>query len=54
MQAQMESDIITKGFKCNLEMHGLMYKTVIADSDSRVYQSVILDNRPYCEQMVKK
>lgn len=48
---QMESDIITEGFKCSLEMHGLMYKTVIVDSDSSVYQS-ILDKRPYCEQMV--
>jgi len=42
---RMESDIIAEGFKCSIEMHGLIYKTVIADGDSSVYQS-ILDNRP--------
>jgi len=33
-------------------MHGLIFKTVIADGDSSVYQSII-DNRPYKEQMVE-
>ena len=47
----MESDAIAEGFKCSLEMHGLIYKTVVADGDSSVYQA-ILDNRPYSEQMV--
>ncbi|KMQ85199.1 hypothetical protein RF55_16378 [Lasius niger] len=48
---RMESDVIAEGFKCSLEMHGLIFKTVIADGDSSVYQT-ILDNRPYCEHMV--
>ncbi|XP_067207257.1 uncharacterized protein [Linepithema humile] len=48
---KMESDAIVEGFKSSLEMHGLMYRTVIADGDSSVYQS-IQNNAPYCEQMV--
>jgi len=32
-------------------MHGLIYKTVIADGDSNVYQC-IKHNNPYREQMV--
>jgi hypothetical protein len=47
----MESDAIVEGFKSSLEMHGLIYKTVVADGDSSVYQS-ILNNAPYREQMV--
>jgi len=47
----MESDAIVEGFKCSLEMHGLIYKTIIADGDSSVYQS-IKNNAPYREQMV--
>jgi len=47
----MESDTIVEGFKCSLEMHGLIYKTVIANGDSSVYQS-IKNNAPYSEQMV--
>lgn len=47
----MESDAITEGFKSSLEMHGLIYKTIIADGDSNVYQS-IKNNNPYREQMV--
>ncbi|KMQ82941.1 hypothetical protein RF55_21408, partial [Lasius niger] len=46
----MESDAIAEGFKCSLEMHGLIYKTVIADGDSNVYQAIV-DNR-YREHMV--
>ncbi|KAL6418944.1 hypothetical protein ACFW04_014155 [Cataglyphis niger] len=34
-------------------MHGLIYKTVVADGDSSVYQA-ILDNRPYPLVRVKK
>ncbi|KAL6416801.1 hypothetical protein ACFW04_014827 [Cataglyphis niger] len=49
----MESDAIVEGFKCSLQMHGLIYKTVVADDDSSVYQ-VILDNRPYPLVRVKK
>ncbi|XP_072750547.1 uncharacterized protein [Anoplolepis gracilipes] len=46
----MESDAIVEGFKSSLEMHGLIYKTVIADG-SNVYQA-ILNNAPYREQMM--
>ncbi|KYN12183.1 hypothetical protein ALC57_15649 [Trachymyrmex cornetzi] len=47
----MESDIIVEGFKNSIEMHGLIYRTVIADGDSNVFKSII-DNRPYQEQMI--
>jgi len=47
----MESDAIAEGFKSSLEMHGIIYKTVIADGDSSVYQA-ILDSKPYCEQQI--
>jgi len=49
--SSMESDVVAEGFKCSIEMHGLIYKTVIADGDSSVYQS-ILDNNPYQKHMV--
>ncbi|EZA47269.1 hypothetical protein X777_16541 [Ooceraea biroi] len=51
----MESDAIAEGFNSSLEMHGLIYKTVIADGDSSVYQS-IMNNAPYREMhvMVRK
>ncbi|XP_067203566.1 uncharacterized protein [Linepithema humile] len=48
---RMESDAIAEGFKNSLEMHGLIYRTVIADGDSSVYQS-IKNNAPYREQKV--
>jgi len=48
---KMESDAIVEGFKSSIQMHGLIYKKVIADGDSSVYQSII-DNNPYREQMV--
>ncbi|EFN85639.1 hypothetical protein EAI_17609, partial [Harpegnathos saltator] len=47
----MESDAIAEGFKSSLEMYGLIYKTVVADGDSYVYQSII-NNNPYNEQKV--
>jgi len=41
----MESDAIADGFENSLEMHGLIYKTVVADGDSnQVYQSIIIDH----------
>ncbi|EZA62614.1 hypothetical protein X777_07428 [Ooceraea biroi] len=43
---RMESDAIVEGFKSSLEIHGLIYKTLIADGDSRVYNS-IRHNAPY-------
>ena len=42
---------IVKGFKNSLNMHGLIYKTLIADGDSSVYQS-IKNNVPCREDMV--
>lgn len=47
----MESDAIAKGFKSSLEMHGLIYRTVVVDGDSSVYQTT-LNNAPYRKQMV--
>ena len=47
----MESDAITEGFRTSIEMHGLIYRTLVADGDSNVYQS-ILNNNPYREQMI--
>jgi len=48
---RMESDAIAEGFKSSLEMFGVIYRTVIADGDSSVYQAII-DSKPYCEQKV--
>ena len=48
----MESDAIVEGFLCSLEMHGLIYKMVIADGDSNVFKS-IRDNDPYRDQGVQ-
>lgn len=42
----METEAIVEGFQCSIEMHGLIYRTLIADGDSSVYQS-ILDSDPY-------
>jgi len=47
----MESDAIVEGFKSSLEMHGMIYRTIIADGDSSVYQTIV-DGRPYREQIV--
>lgn len=47
----MKSDVIVEGFKSSLEMHGMIYRTIIADGDSSVYQTIV-DSRPYREQMV--
>ena len=42
----MESDILVEGFKHSLEMHGLIYTTLIADRDASTFQS-ISDAHPY-------
>ncbi|XP_046141668.1 uncharacterized protein LOC114881703 [Osmia bicornis bicornis] len=47
----MESAAIVEGFKCSIEMHGLVYSILVADGDSSVYKK-ILDNDPYKEYMV--
>lgn len=44
--SQMESEAIAEGFKYSVQMHGLIYKTLIADNDSNVYKA-IRDCRPY-------
>lgn len=44
----METDIIVEGFRTSLERNGLIYKTLIADGDSSVYQA-IRDSNPYAE-----
>lgn len=44
----MESEILVEGFKSSIEMHGLIYKTVISDGDSNVFKSII-DNNVYKE-----
>ncbi|KAL6416596.1 hypothetical protein ACFW04_013324 [Cataglyphis niger] len=49
---RIKSDAIAENFKCSLEMHGLIYKT-ITDGDSSVYQAII-NNKPYHEHTVKK
>ena len=33
----MESDAITEGFRTSIKMHGLIYRTLVADGDSNVY-----------------
>ncbi|KAL6448018.1 hypothetical protein ACFW04_000212 [Cataglyphis niger] len=40
----MESDAIVKDFKCSLQMHSLIYKTIVADGDSRPMQNHLLRN----------
>ena len=48
----MKSDAIVEGFKCSLEMHGLIYKMVVADGNSNVFKS-IRDNDPYRDRGVQ-
>ncbi|XP_076549399.1 uncharacterized protein LOC117605294 [Osmia lignaria lignaria] len=49
--SSMESDAIAEGFNCSIEMHGLIYRTVVADGDSNVYHTIV-NNKPYREQKV--
>ena len=42
----METDILVEGFKHSVEMHGLVYATLIADGDASTFQS-ISDAHPY-------
>ncbi|KYN22252.1 hypothetical protein ALC57_05353 [Trachymyrmex cornetzi] len=49
--ARMESDAIAEGFTRSIAMHGVIFRTLIADGDSSVYQSIINSN-PYREQMI--
>ncbi|EZA47389.1 hypothetical protein X777_16362, partial [Ooceraea biroi] len=48
----MERDAIVESFQSSLEMHGVIYKILIADGDSNVYQSII-NNDPYREMNVR-
>ncbi|KYN12338.1 hypothetical protein ALC57_15497 [Trachymyrmex cornetzi] len=49
--ARMESDAIAEGFTRSIAMHGVIFRTLIADGDSNVYQS-IMNSNPYREQMI--
>ena len=40
--SSMETSIIVEGFKLSQSMHNLMYKTLIADGDSSMYNNVRL------------
>lgn len=42
----MEAEIILEGFRCSLDMHGVMYKKIIGDGDSSVYNK-IKNSKPY-------
>ena len=44
----MEADIICEGFKRSVETHGLIYKTIISDGDSSIFQA-IRDAKPYTQ-----
>ncbi|KYM93397.1 hypothetical protein ALC62_16002, partial [Cyphomyrmex costatus] len=48
---RMESDAIAEGFTNSIDMHGLIFRTLIADGDSNVYQSII-NNNPYHEYKI--
>ncbi|EZA52499.1 hypothetical protein X777_08632 [Ooceraea biroi] len=48
---KMESDAIVESFQSSLKMHGVIYKILIADGDSSVYNS-IRHNAPYREMNV--
>lgn len=48
----IESAAIVEGFNRSMEMHNLIYATLVADSDSSVYKR-ILDNDPYGEYKVQ-
>lgn len=49
----MESDIIVEGFKRSMEMHGIIYKRLVGDGDSSVYNK-LLESRPYGNVLVEK
>lgn len=49
----MESDIIVDGFKKSLEMHGVIFKRLVGDGDSSVYNK-IMENKPYGNLLVEK
>jgi hypothetical protein len=48
---RMECEALVEGFKLSVPMYGLIFKTLIADGDSSVYQA-ILDNNPCKEQKI--
>lgn len=51
--SSMEQHIVVTGFCGSIETHKLIYKTLIADGDSSVYQA-ILDGNPYLNIRVDK
>ncbi|KAJ8879604.1 hypothetical protein PR048_020212 [Dryococelus australis] len=42
----MEQDVIIEGFLQSIDMHGLVYRRLIADGDSSVHRKLI-DDMPY-------
>lgn len=51
--SSMESDILVEGFKASLDMHNVIYSTIISDGDSSTYAK-ILQVRPYPHHTVEK
>ena len=51
--SSMESDVLVEGFNKSIEMHNVIYSTIIADGDSSTYQK-ILQARPYLYHTVEK
>ena len=44
----METDAILEGFKCSVANHNLIYRTIVTDGDSSVYNAII-DSKVYSE-----
>lgn len=49
----MESEILVEGFKCSVEMHGLIYGKMVSDGDSSTYAK-LLKSRPYPHVTIEK
>ncbi|KOB78717.1 hypothetical protein OBRU01_01900 [Operophtera brumata] len=49
----MESEILTEGFKCSIDMHNLIYARMISDGDSSTYAK-LLKSRPYPHITIEK
>lgn len=47
-----ESATICEGFMQSMDLHGLIYKRMVADGDSSSYKK-ILDSNPYKDYQVK-
>ncbi|CAH1109499.1 unnamed protein product [Psylliodes chrysocephalus] len=49
----METDIIVEGFRCSLEMYGLIFLRLVGDGDSSMYNKLV-KTRPYANTLVQK